>query len=162
QAAHLLGGRRLDLTNRVVECRHEQVLQHFAVGRQGWVDAHPPHLVLAGHHDLHHGGARLALHFNGAKLLLHAAHVFLHHLRLLHHLADIAFHGCFSRIVESTTLPSKRLTRSCTKLSPFTARVAWACRAPRSAASIAEAVAPRSSPGVTRTFTGEPRCAASP
>src|SRR4029077_3098942 len=93
-----------------------------------------------------------------SQLLLHAPHVLLHHLRLLHHLSDVAFHRCFSLMVESTTLPSKRLTSSCTKLSPLTARTASAWRTPFSAFSMVAAVAARTSPGTTCTFTVLPKC----
>src|SRR6185369_3735742 len=158
QAAHLLAHGLFHLARGVVERGNQEVFEHFAVRRERRIDAHPPHLVLACHDHFHHARARLALDFHGAQLLLHAAHVFLHHLRLLHHLPDVSFHRCFSRIVESTTLPSKRLTSSCTKLSPLTARTASAWRTPFSAFSNAAAVATRTSPGVTCTFTGLPKC----
>src|SRR5258706_851170 len=146
---------------RVVERGDEEVFEHLAVGGQRRVDAHAAHFMLAGQGHFHHAGTRLAFHFQAAELFLQAAHVLLHHLRLLHHLADIAFHRCLSRMVESTTLPSKRLTRSCTKLSPCTAFTASARRSPFTAFSSAAAVAPRVSPSTTCTFTGRPKCAAS-
>src|SRR5688572_25514285 len=142
EAAHLLIDCLVNLARRIVESGNQKVLQHFAVRRQRRIDAYAAHLVLAGHYHFHHAGTRLALDFERAELLLHAAHILLHHLRLLHHLADIAFHRCFSRIVESTTLPSKRLTSSCTNLSPCTARTASALRTPFSAVSSAAAVTP--------------------
>src|SRR5579862_3790533 len=161
QRAHFFLHGRLHLARGIIEGGDQQVLQHFPVRRKRRIDAHAARLVLAGHCNFHHSRAGLAFDLQRAQLLLHAAHVLLHHLRLLHHLSDIAFHRCFSRIVESTTLPSKRLTRSCTKPSPFTARAASACRAPRSAASSVAAVAPAVSPSVTCTFTGLPKCAVS-
>src|SRR3982750_4837972 len=118
--------------------------------------------MLAGHLHLHHAGARLALDLGGAALLLPAAHVLLHLLRLLHQLADIAFHLPFSppvaRIEASTTLPSKMLTRSCTKPSPcidFTASTRFASRSP---ASSDAALAPATSPTATFTRTDVARC----
>src|SRR5258706_5433850 len=159
--SHFFLHRGFDLARGVVERRNEEVLQHLAISRERGIDAHAAHLVLAGHHHLHHARARLAFDFERAQLLLHAAHVLLHHLCLLHHLPDVALHRCFSRMVEWTTLPSKRLTSSCTKLSPCTQRTASAWRAPFSVLSSAAAVAPRVSPGVTRSFTARPKCAAS-
>src|SRR6185503_10058412 len=161
KSTHFFLYRRFRLLGSVVEGGDQEVLQHFAVRHERRIDAHAAHLVLAGHGHLHHARARLALHFQGTELFLQALHVFLHHLRLLHHLADIAFHRCFSRIVESTTLPSKRLTRSCTKLSPCTAFTASARRTPFSAVSSAAAVAPRTSPVAICNFTGFPKCAVS-
>src|SRR5438270_1672908 len=163
-AAHLLGDGRFHAMRGVVERGGDEVLQHFAiVTGQRRIDRDPLHLVLAGHLHLHHARARLAFDLERRELLLHAAHVLLHLLRLLHQLADVAFHFRGPRsllpvMVESTTLPSNRSTRSCTNPSERTACAASARRAWRVPFSIAAALAPEASPTETVTVTPLPRC----
>src|SRR5207245_1668323 len=138
------------------------VVEHLAlIADERRVDRHPLHFVLAGHLHLHHAGAGLALDLRGREALLHAAHVLLHELRLLHQLADVAFHLRSSRMVESTTLPSNRLTRSLTKPSECTACAAAARRASRSFASSAAALVPAVSPTLTLMVTFAPKCCSS-
>src|SRR5712691_6006746 len=166
-AAHLLGDGRFHAMRGIVERGGDEILQHFAiVTDQRRIDRDPLHLVFAGHLHLHHARARLAFDLERRELLLHAAHVLLHLLRLLHQLADVALHFRGPRsllpsllpIVESTTLPSKRSTRSCTNPSERTARAASARRAARSPFSMATALAPEASPTETFTATPRPRC----
>src|SRR6266478_5657063 len=165
-AAHLLGDGRFHAMRGVVERGGDEVLQHLAiVAHQRRIDGDPLYLVLAGHLHLHHPSARLALDFERRELLVHAAHVLLHLLRLLHQLADVAFHFRVPRsllpMVESTTLPSNRSTRSCTNPSARTARAASARCASRSPLSMAAALAPEASPTATFTVTPLPRCCSS-
>src|SRR5690606_2415945 len=169
-AAHLLGDGGLDAVRGIVERRGDEVLEHLAVvAEQRGIDGNPLHLVLARHLHLHHAGAGLSLDFDGGELLLHAAHVVLHHLRLLHELPEVRFHFCLSlsvsctvsRMVDSTILPSKRLTSSFTKPSFGPAWSASARRASRSLASSAAAVTPPASPTATASVTRVPRWASS-
>src|SRR6185503_6594034 len=167
-AAHLLRDRGLDLVRGVVEGGGDEVLEHLAlVAHERGVDRDALYLVFAGHLHLDHACARLAFDLHRGEALLHAAHVLLHLLRLLHQLSDIAFHGLppslpfarsFSRSEESTSFASNMLTRSCTKPSPcadFTASARFASRSP---ASSAAALAPATSPTDTLTRTAAPRC----
>ena len=50
------------------------------------------HVVFTAHRDLDRAGARLAFDFGGGQLILHALHVLLHLLRLLHQACHLAFH----------------------------------------------------------------------
>src|SRR5688572_22216401 len=93
EAAHLLGDRLLDATHRVVECGGDQVLEHLAiVADKRRINRDSLDLMLAGHYHLDHARARLALDLHRRELLLHAAHVLLHHLRLLHQLTYVSTH----------------------------------------------------------------------
>src|SRR6185436_15751394 len=128
-ARHFFLGGRVDSPGRVVECSHDQVLQHvLVVPKQRRVDRDPLHLVLPGHHDLHQARPRLSLHFHDGELLLQFLHVLLHELRLLHQVAKAAFHISprygTGLIDDSTTRASKFSTSSRTKGSCSMAAVA--------------------------------------
>ena len=56
------------------------------------IELHALRFVLAVHRDLDHAAAGLADDFHGGDLRLRLLHVRLQGLRLLHHVADAAFH----------------------------------------------------------------------
>src|SRR5499427_5648401 len=93
ERAHLLLHRGLDLARGVVHRRRDQVLEHLPVGaEQGRVDLHALDVVLAGHRDLHHPGAGLALDLDRGELVLELLHVLLHALGLLHQARELSLH----------------------------------------------------------------------
>src|SRR3546814_49037 len=60
------------------------------------VDAHLSALHAAGERHRDHAAAGVAVDFEVGELFLHALHVFLHLLRLLHQLGDVSTHGVLS------------------------------------------------------------------
>ena len=72
------------------------------------INRDPLDVVLAGHLHLDHTCTRLPLYFDRSKLILHLAHVLLHHLRLLHDLTDIASHVFLSRTPSGSPVSSCR------------------------------------------------------
>ena len=98
-AGHLLLRDSFDALRGVVDGGRHQVFEHLAVvERHRGIDLHALGLVLAIHRDLDHAATRLASDLHGRNLRLRLLHVGLHHLRLLHHVANAAFHA--SRLLE--------------------------------------------------------------
>ena len=76
----------------IVECRRNEIFQHFAVIHRRRIDRDTAHIMRAGHRHLDHPRAGLPLHLDLRQLLLRLPHVFLHLLRLLHQAGNSTFH----------------------------------------------------------------------
>src|SRR5690606_1597423 len=90
--AHLLLRGRVDLVDRVVEGRGDQVLGHLRVGEHARVDAHAAAFHAPAQGDVHHAAPGVAGDLEVGEFFLGALHLFLHLLRLLHELGDVSAH----------------------------------------------------------------------
>src|SRR6056297_662520 len=104
QPGHLFLADFLDPVDRVVERGCNQVFEHLHVVADARIDLDSSNLVAPAQRDLHHTAAGLAGDFQIRKLGLGLLEPFLHLLRLLHQLRDIAFHWSL-RVLAGRTEP---------------------------------------------------------
>src|SRR6056297_1564472 len=100
QAGHLFLADLLNPVDGIVERRCNQVLQHFHVVASAGIDVNSAHFVAAAQGDLDHAAAGLARDLQVGQFGLRLLEAFLHFLRLLHQLCDVAFH-CSLRVLGS-------------------------------------------------------------